>query len=89
MPAVDEKRLGELVEDFDRAFLAADGEALAKVVSPAAAWVVRLDTALSGAHADAVGIAALRRQIAMNSPPEPGVRCDKTASTSRRVSGTP
>jgi hypothetical protein len=24
MPAVDEKPLGELVEDFDRAFLAAD-----------------------------------------------------------------
>jgi ketosteroid isomerase-like protein len=63
MLAVDEKRLGELVEDFYRAYLAADGEALANVVAPAAAWVVRLDTALSGAHVGAVGIAALRRQI--------------------------
>jgi ketosteroid isomerase-like protein len=60
---VDERRLGELVEDFYRAFLAADGEALAKVVAPKAAWVVRLDTALSGAHIGPVGIAALRRQI--------------------------
>jgi ketosteroid isomerase-like protein len=63
MLAVDRKRLGELGEDFYRAFLAADGEALAKVVAPEAAWVVRLDTALSGAHAGPVGIAALRRKI--------------------------
>ena len=63
MRAVDEKRLGELVQDFYRAFLAADGEALAEVVAPQAAWVVRLDTALSGAHVGAVGIAALRRQM--------------------------
>jgi ketosteroid isomerase-like protein len=63
MLAVDEKRLGELVQDFYRAFLAADGEALANVVAPEAAWVVRLDTALSGAHVGPVGIAGLRRQI--------------------------
>jgi ketosteroid isomerase-like protein len=63
MLAVDEKQVGELVEHFYRAFLAADGEALAEVVAPEAAWVVRLDTALSGAHVGAVGIAALRRQI--------------------------
>ena len=60
---MDEKRLGELVEDFYLAFLAADGEALANVVAPEAAWVVRLDTVLSGAHVGPVGIAALRRQI--------------------------
>ena len=63
MFAVNEKQLGELVEDFYRAFLAADGDALADVVAPSAAWVVRLDTALSGAHVGAVGIAGLRRQI--------------------------
>jgi ketosteroid isomerase-like protein len=63
MLAVDEKRVGELGKRFYRAFLAADGEALAKVVAPEAAWVVRLDTALSGAHVGPVGIAALRRQI--------------------------
>jgi ketosteroid isomerase-like protein len=63
MLAVDEKRLGELVERFYRAFLAADGEALGKIVAPEAAWVVRLDTALSGAHVGPDGIAALRRQI--------------------------
>jgi ketosteroid isomerase-like protein len=63
MLAMDEKRVGELVEHFYRAFIAADGEALAKVVAPGTAWVVRLDTALSGAHVGPGGIAALRRQI--------------------------
>jgi ketosteroid isomerase-like protein len=63
MLAVDEKRLGELVEDFYRAFLAGAGEGLAKVVASDAAWVVRLDTALSGAHVGPVGIAALRRRM--------------------------
>lgn len=63
MLAVDEKRLGELVEHFYRAFLAADREALAEVAAPEAAWVVRLDTALSGAHVGPDGIAALRRRI--------------------------
>jgi ketosteroid isomerase-like protein len=63
MLAVDEKRLGDLVEHFYRAFLAADRAALAKVVAPKAAWIVRLDTVLSGAHVGPDGIAALRRQI--------------------------
>jgi ketosteroid isomerase-like protein len=63
MLAVDEKRLSELGEHFYRAFIAADGEALAEVVAPEAAWVVRLDTALSGAHVGPAGIAALRRHI--------------------------
>ena len=63
MLAVEEKRLGGLVERFYRAFLAADREALAKFVAPEAAWIVRLDTALSGAHRGPEGIAALRRQI--------------------------
>jgi ketosteroid isomerase-like protein len=63
MLPVNEKRLGEVVEDFYRAFLAGDREAIAKVVAPEAAWVVRLDTALSGAHVGPAGIAALRRQI--------------------------
>jgi ketosteroid isomerase-like protein len=63
MRAVDEKQLGDLVKRFYGAFLAADGEALAKVVAPEAAWVVRLDTALSGAHVGPDGIAALRRHI--------------------------
>jgi ketosteroid isomerase-like protein len=63
MLAVDEKRLSDLVERFYRAFLAADGEALAEVVVPEAAWVVRLDTALSGTHVGPPGIAALRRHI--------------------------
>ena len=63
MLAVDERRLGDLVERFYRAFLATDREALAKVVAPDAAWVLRLDTALSGAHVGPDGIAALRRRI--------------------------
>jgi ketosteroid isomerase-like protein len=63
MLAVDEKRLGDLVVHFYRAFLAADREALAEVVAPEAAWVVRLNTVLSGAHVGPKGIAALRRQI--------------------------
>jgi ketosteroid isomerase-like protein len=61
--AVDEKRVGDLVERFYRAFLAADRDALATLVAPEAAWIVRLDTALSGAHRGPEGIAALRRQI--------------------------
>jgi ketosteroid isomerase-like protein len=63
MLAVDEKRLGEIAQDFYRAFLAADRETLAEVVAPEAAWIVRLETALSGAHVGPAGIAALRRQI--------------------------
>jgi ketosteroid isomerase-like protein len=64
MLAVDEKRLADLAEHFYRAFLAGDREALAKVVAPNATWIVRLDSALSGAHVGPDGIAALRRQIA-------------------------
>jgi ketosteroid isomerase-like protein len=60
---VDEQRVGELVEHFYGAFLAADRESLAEVVAPDAAWIVRLQTALSGAHVGPDGIAALRRQI--------------------------
>jgi ketosteroid isomerase-like protein len=60
---VDAKRLGDLVEQFYRAFLAADREALATLVAPEAAWIVRLDTLLSGAHRGPEGIAALRREI--------------------------
>lgn len=63
MLAVDEKGLGDLVQRFYRAFLAADREALDKLVAAEAAWVVRLNTVLSGAHVGADGIAALRRQI--------------------------
>src|SRR5919199_2025905 len=63
MFGVDQERLGNLAEHFYRAFLAADREALAKVVAPEAAWIVRLETALSGAHVGPDGIAALRRQI--------------------------
>jgi ketosteroid isomerase-like protein len=63
MLAVAENRFGDLVEHFYRAFLGADREALAKVVAPKASWIVRGDTALSGAHLGADGIAALRRQI--------------------------
>jgi ketosteroid isomerase-like protein len=63
MLAVDERRVSEIVERFYRAFLAADREALAEVVAPRAAWVVRLGTALSGAHVGPDGIAALRRRI--------------------------
>ncbi|HEV8686857.1 MAG TPA: hypothetical protein VGQ84_06240 [Gaiellaceae bacterium] len=60
---MDEQRVGDLVARFYRAFLAADREALAEVVAPEATWIVRLDTALSGTHVGADGIAALRRQI--------------------------
>lgn len=63
MLAVDEKRLGDLVERFYRTFLAADRQALAKFVAPEAAWIVRLDTPLCGAHRGPEGIAALRRLI--------------------------
>src|SRR5688500_1040459 len=63
MLSVDERRVRELVEHFYRAVLAADREVLAKVVAPQAAWVVQVDTALSGAHVGPDGIVALRRQI--------------------------
>ena len=53
----------DLLERFYRAFLAGDSEALAALVAPEAAWVVPLDTALSGAHRGPDGIAALRRRM--------------------------
>jgi ketosteroid isomerase-like protein len=52
-----------LGEEFYRAFLAADARRLAEVVAPEAAWIVRLDTVLSGAHRGPEGIAELRRTI--------------------------
>lgn len=58
-----ERQLENLVEQFYRAFLAQDRAALAKVVAPDAAWIVRLDTALSGAHRGPDGMASLRRRI--------------------------
>lgn len=61
--SVDEQHVGDLVEDFYRAFLTADREALAKFVAPEAAWIVRLDTVVSGVHRGPDGIAGLRRQI--------------------------
>jgi ketosteroid isomerase-like protein len=61
---VDENAPGDLLERFYRAFLAADREALAQLVAPEAAWIVRLDTALSGEHRGPEGIAAFRRQVA-------------------------
>ena len=60
---MDEKQLRDLVERFYRAFLAADREALAALVAPEAAWIVPLETALSGAHRGPEGIAALRRRM--------------------------
>ncbi len=60
---MDARRLGDLVEHFYRAFLAADREALAKFVAAEAARIVRLDTPLSGAHRGPDGIASLRRRI--------------------------
>ena len=60
---MDETRLRHRVEHFYRAFLAADRDALAECVAPDAAWVVQLETALSGVHIGPDGIAALRRRL--------------------------
>ena len=60
---MDQERLGDLVAHFYRAFVEADREALAGLVAPEAAWIMRLDTALSGAHVGPDGIAALRGKI--------------------------
>lgn len=60
---MDERRLCELVERFYLAFLAADGVALAEILSREAAWIVPLDTAVSGVHRGPDGIASLRRRI--------------------------
>ena len=61
--AVDDAGPNALAHRFYRAFLAADRDALAAVVSEDAAWIVRLDTAVSGAHRGPDGIAALRRAL--------------------------
>jgi ketosteroid isomerase-like protein len=58
-----EERAADLAERFYRAFLAADVDTLADVVSPEAAWIVRMDTVLSGAHRGPEQIAALRKTI--------------------------
>jgi ketosteroid isomerase-like protein len=58
-----DERVAELAKRFYRAFLAADVPGLTDVVSPDAAWIVRLDTVLSGAHRGPEQIAALRTTI--------------------------
>jgi ketosteroid isomerase-like protein len=60
---MDEAPARDLVERFYRAFLAADSEVLANIIAPEAAWVVQLETALSGAHRGPEGVASLRRRI--------------------------
>jgi len=60
---VEPTPLRDLVKDFYDAFLAADRDALAAVVSREAAWTVPLDTAISGVHVGPDGIAALRQQL--------------------------
>jgi len=54
----------DVAEHWYRAFLAADSEALATVVAPGAAWVIPLDTELSGSHRGPNGMASLRERIA-------------------------
>jgi ketosteroid isomerase-like protein len=58
-----EQRVHEVVEAFYGAFLAGDREALGQVVAPKAAWIVPLDTVVSGAHTGPDGIVALRRSL--------------------------
>jgi ketosteroid isomerase-like protein len=58
---VDGQSVRGMVQTFYRAFLAGDRKSLADVVAPKAAWIVPLDTAVSGAHVGPDGIAALRR----------------------------
>jgi ketosteroid isomerase-like protein len=60
---VGDQRILEVVEAFYRAFLVGDRDALAEVVAPKAAWIVPLDTLLSGAHTGPDEIAAMRRQL--------------------------
>jgi ketosteroid isomerase-like protein len=50
-------------EQFYRAFLAADEEALSELVDASASWSIRGDSLLAGDHRGAHGIAALRRRI--------------------------
>ena len=60
---MDDQGVGRVVESFYGAFLAGDREALSEVVAPKAAWIVPLNTALSGAHVGPDGIVALRRKL--------------------------
>jgi ketosteroid isomerase-like protein len=60
---VNDQRVVEVVEAFHRAFLAGDRDALAEVVAQGAAWIVPLDTLVSGAHTGPDGIAALRQKL--------------------------
>jgi ketosteroid isomerase-like protein len=60
---MDEHSVAGVVEPFYRAFLAGDAAGLAEVVAPKAAWIVPLDTVVSGAHTGPAGIAALRRRL--------------------------
>lgn len=60
---MDEHGVAGVVEPFYRAFLAGDAERLADVVAPKAAWIVPLDTVVSGAHTGPAGIAALRGKL--------------------------
>ena len=60
---MNDRSVLEVVDAFYRAFLAGDRDALAEVVAPKAAWIVPLDTVVSGAHIGPDGIAALRRTL--------------------------
>jgi ketosteroid isomerase-like protein len=53
----------EAAARFYRAFLGADREALAALVAPEVAWVLPMESAISGEHVGPDGIAALRRRI--------------------------
>ncbi len=60
---MDGQGVRRVVEAFYGAFLAGDREALAEVVAPKAAWIVPLETVVSGAHSGPDGIAELRRKV--------------------------
>jgi ketosteroid isomerase-like protein len=60
---VDDRRVLAVAGAFYDAFLAGDRDALAQVVAPKAAWIVPLDTVVSGSHTGPEGIAALRRKL--------------------------
>jgi ketosteroid isomerase-like protein len=53
-----------IAERWYRAFLAADAAELDAVLDPGAAWVIPLDTELSGVHRGARGHSSLRERIA-------------------------
>jgi ketosteroid isomerase-like protein len=60
---VSERNVLKVVDAFYRSFLAGDRNALAEVVVPKAAWIVPLDSIVSGAHTGPDGIVALRRML--------------------------